>query len=356
MLPKSEQPPADEPGQPDPAATDEPVAPIAVPLRWVRVSHHTPDHIATRYPYAAYGSNLSLSQIVRRCPSADIKGQGTLRNAKLVFAYYLGIAESEGSSVPVAVYTMTAADVAAMDRHEGLGRGTFTGTGQYGYERYLVTVEINGEAVRCFTYVKRDNELEEPSEGYYQTCLAGYADWNFDTRRLRHARDDARKNGKRRTYSPAYGYWTGEQTHFDWDAWRKGTAYTDGKGRSSPPQRGARNSAFIPSVKSYDNAVGQDEPEGNGTAASYNPRGLGPQAIPEPRISLVTGRERPSARRARENAVATFKRTYGSGNAGPVDPTRISTLNGEGQEEFSNDRTGERWRKGANGVWYRVKE
>lgn len=340
-------------GPPAPA-----MVPEAIPLRWVRVSHHSPDHIASRYPYAAYGSNLSLAQIGRRCPTAVEYGTGVLRDAKLAFAYYLGVVEAVGSSVPVAVFKVCAADVAALDRCEGLGRS---------YERFLVTIEVKGEAVRCFTYVKRDNTLEEPSERYYQTCLQGYADFNFDARRLRHAKEDARKNGKRRTYSGAYGHWDSSTPAFDWDEYRKGTASTSThtQGTTNSPTESAthfwngkawrrKSTAMIPTVRSYDEAVGNDEPIGNGTAASY-----------QPRTSLVTGRELPSsrhARRAQQHEIENWKRKHGSGKylsaAGMydhMDPTRISTLNGSGQEEFTG-RNGERWRKGPNGVWYRSKD
>lgn len=340
-------------GPPAPA-----MVPEAIPLRWVRVSHHSPDHIASRYPYAAYGSNLSLAQIGRRCPTAVEYGTGVLRDAKLAFAYYLGVVEAVGSSVPVAVFKVCAADVAALDRCEGLGRS---------YERFLVTIEVKGEAVRCFTYVKRDNALEEPSERYYQTCLQGYADFNFDARRLRHAKEDARKNGKRRTYSPTYGHWDSSTPAFDWDEYRKGTASTSTHTQGTTPdhtrstthywdgfrwiRRTRKNNAVIPTVRSYDEAVGNDEPIGNGTAASY-----------QPRTSLVTGRELPSsrhARRAQQREIENWKRKHGSGKyqGGPldVDPERISTLNGENQEEFTNPKNGERWRKGKNGVWYRAK-
>lgn len=318
----------------------------ALPLRWVKVTHRSADHIAARYPYAAYGSNLCLEQMVRRCPSAEIVGAGTLRDARMLFAYYMGIEQAEGSTVPMAVYKMTAHDVAAMDRHEGIHHRARN----LGYERYLVTVEVNGAAVRCFTYVKRDNAIEEPSERYYQTCLRGYSDWNFDSRRLRHARDHARKHGIRRTYSDSYGWWSNDGLKaINYDKYRKGTA-------------------VIPPVPSYDDTVGMEEPDGNGTAASH-----------QPKMSLVTGRELPSSRRARNGTVRKNGCTgcipkcrdcsfpawdEARRNAGrpshttlmPLDdPTRVSKLNETGQTEFTNAK-GERWTKGKNNVWYRVKE
>ena len=287
----------------------EPVA--ALPLNWVKVNHHSPEHIAARYPYAGYGSNLSLAQMARRCPGATARGSGLLRDARLVFAYYLGIERHAGSDVLIGVYGVTAADVAALDRCEGLGRS---------YDRYLVTVETDGRAVRCFTYVKRDNTVEEPTEAYYGRCLSGFNDWQFDTRRLRHARERAKRDGVRRTYSAAAGYWDGRSTSIDWDRYRTGT-------RQHP--------ATLPPVRAYE----QEEP----VAPNYQP----------PRTSLVTGRTlQPYQRKADgRKQYATPLRALPND-----DPTRTSTTGADGQEEFVNPKTGERWRKGKHGVFYRVKE
>ena len=319
MEPKNDAP-APVPG------TEPDVTPATLPLRWVKVTHHTPDHIASRYPYAGYGSNLSLEQMSRRCHTAVEMGTGVLRNAKLIFAYYLGVLETEGSTTPVAVFKMTAADVAALDRCEGLGRS---------YHRYLVTIEMNGEAVRCFTYVKVDNRLEEPSESYYQRCLKGYADFGFDARRLRHAREDARKNGIKRTYSPAYGWYDGANTEVDWNRYRGG--------------RRPLQTPTVPTVADYD----REEPLGDEARAK-----------PEPRVSLVTGRNldaprnRAERRQQEQSALASWRAKHGSARpydaATPDDPARVSTLNAKGQQEFTNPRNGEQWRKGSNGVWFRT--
>ena len=118
-----------------------------LPMTWLRMTHKSPDHM-TRYLYAAYGSNLALEQMASRCPGADIVGGGLLRNARLVFAKYLGIVADDSATVPIGVFKLTAAEIVALDRYEGLGRS---------YDRILVTVECNGQAVRCFTYLKRDN-------------------------------------------------------------------------------------------------------------------------------------------------------------------------------------------------------
>ena len=284
-------------------------APIsAVPLRWVKVNHHSPDHIAARYLYAAYGSNLSLAQIATRCPGIDIAGQGLLRNARLVFAHYLGIVPDDSSSVPVGLFRCTAADVASLDRREGLGQS---------YDRYLVTVEQHDRdgnplsSVRCFTYVKRHNEPEPSADQYWQTCLMGYRDFRFDDRRLRHARDHARKHHKPRRHNGARGWANGMPPIYSGDSW------------------------------------GDSYPEGNGSGPSY--RRLD-RSIP--RTSLVTGRTLPmvpsvpskvsndEAAQIKADAEA-FKAALKARKVLPQD----FKPDADGVMRFTNQRTGETWIK-----------
>ena len=52
---------------------------------------------------AAYGSNLSVSQMAYRCPEAKIVGTGKINDYKLVFRYHADIEKSVGSYVPVLV-------------------------------------------------------------------------------------------------------------------------------------------------------------------------------------------------------------------------------------------------------------
>ncbi len=291
----------------------EPVPPVAaIPLRWVKVSHHSADHIAARYFYAAYGSNLNLAQMATRCQGADIVGGGTLRNARLVFARYLGIVEDDSATVPVGVFKVTAADVASLDRYEGLGRS---------YERFLVTIELNGEAVRCFTYVKRNNEPEQPSDKYYEACSVGYTDWNMDSRRLRHARDFARKNEKPKRYGNGYATDSG----MDWrDYMESGKrAATRGPYDISKYQ--------VPAVRATD-----------GSDRIRPPRPVG---------GRLGGADYGPMRPVRASDYAS--RDYLSGK--PVTPHPSDRPKGryKAGDEFFNPKTKETWTMGSNGVWLR---
>jgi len=173
--------------------TQSPDAPISIPTTVLRVTHHPANHIAERYPYAAFGSNLSFDQMAERCPSGNILCAGKLLEFRFAFCRFATIFPDEKSSVPVGVYTLTANDVDRLDRQEGLGRS---------YDRYLVTVlTSDGRAIRCFTYIMKSPRNAPPSEKYYQRVLEGYGNWGFDDRRLRHARERAVKESHKQSDS-----------------------------------------------------------------------------------------------------------------------------------------------------------
>ena len=79
--------------------------------------------MAKRY-YAAYGSNLNLPQMRRRCPSARVIGTAAIPDYRLLFkgsktGSYLTIEKVEGFSVPVGVWEVTDEDEVALDHYEG---------------------------------------------------------------------------------------------------------------------------------------------------------------------------------------------------------------------------------------------
>lgn len=151
----------------------------------LKINHHPAAHVAARWPYAAYGSNLLFSQIAERCPGNDLITAGRIIDHRLDFARVATITHDVGSTVPVGLYRLTKSDVETLDRREGLGRA---------YDRYLITpITDDGRAIRCFTYIKRDPTLQPPTDEYFHKLVRGYADWHFEDRRLRHARARAAK-------------------------------------------------------------------------------------------------------------------------------------------------------------------
>ena len=133
--------------------------------------------------YIAYGSNLNVSQMRWRCPEARIVGTAELEGWRLMYkgsrtGSYLTIEQAEGYKVPVAVWDVTPADEAKLDRYEGYP--------SFYYKKELV-LDIKGiktGKVRrrtVFVYIMHEERpLGLPSMSYVETCLEGYRDFGFD--------------------------------------------------------------------------------------------------------------------------------------------------------------------------------
>ena len=68
--------------------------------------------------YLAYGSNLNIPQMQRRCPTAKIVGIAEIKDYELLFkgsktGSYLTIEPKKGATVPVAVSTRRTSEYAA---------------------------------------------------------------------------------------------------------------------------------------------------------------------------------------------------------------------------------------------------
>lgn len=127
--------------------------------------------------YLAYGSNLNLTQMLRRCPTAKVVGKTTLQDYRLVFkgkgnTGFLTIEEVPGSTVPVGVFEITEFDEANLDGYEGYP--TF-------YDKKYIEIEINNQKLQALTYVMNPNfHYALPSMDYLHTCSMGYIDFNFN--------------------------------------------------------------------------------------------------------------------------------------------------------------------------------
>ena len=147
--------------------------------------------------YIAYGSNLNIRQMRMRCPSARIIGTAEIKDYELLFkgsqtGAYLTIEPKIGASVPVAVWSVTAEDEAALDRYEGFP------TFYYKAEMKLPIKGIKSGKVRIrntFVYIMHeDRQLGIPSRFYVQICLDGYRSFGFDEKYLQNAYEISRRN------------------------------------------------------------------------------------------------------------------------------------------------------------------
>jgi hypothetical protein len=122
--------------------------------------------------YLAYGSNLNKEQMAHRCPGAVPVGAAMIEGYQLVFRRgVLTIEPKEGSSVPVGIWKISAADEKSLDRYEG-------------YPKFYIKKKFDiGMA-----YIMVDGHpIQKPSDAYLLTVTKGYADFGFDQQILKEA-------------------------------------------------------------------------------------------------------------------------------------------------------------------------
>lgn len=136
------------------------------------------------YLYAAYGSNLNLDQMKRRCPTAKLVGTSTIPNSTLLFKSrghsggVLDIVKKKNCAVPVALYEITQADEKALDVYEGFPNL---------YVKKAVTVILDGVERRAMMYVMNENAgctPAIPTIFYYNTVIQGYLQHGFNVANL----------------------------------------------------------------------------------------------------------------------------------------------------------------------------
>jgi hypothetical protein len=92
---------------------------------------------APRTLYFAYGSNLCLAQMAKRCPNSIFKGKATLDSYRWQINER-GVANvieaGSGHSVEGLLYSISPKDQRTLDRNEGVAKGF--------YQKYLLTVTL----------------------------------------------------------------------------------------------------------------------------------------------------------------------------------------------------------------------
>lgn len=142
--------------------------------------------------YLAYGSNLCISQMKKRCPNAVAIGTAYLDNYKLAFRRErrpcLTLDEFRGGKVPVAVWEVTPEDEDELDFFEGY---------PVSYEKFEREVKLleTGKSVQGFYYIMNgDQVFGKPAQTYWKRCVKGYNDFHFNLKYLEEALDYATKH------------------------------------------------------------------------------------------------------------------------------------------------------------------
>ena len=121
--------------------------------------------------YAAYGSNMNLTQMRMRCPMAKVVGNSMLKGYELLFRGSHGhavatVEPKKGGSVPVLVWEITPSCEANLDRYEGFP--SF-------YRKETVKVRIGNKSEEVMVYIMNDGHpLNLPSRFYYNGIIDGY--------------------------------------------------------------------------------------------------------------------------------------------------------------------------------------
>ena len=135
--------------------------------------------------YLAYGSNLSIEQMERRCPDAKPIGKAILPDWKLLFKIHATIEPCKGSKVPVLVWKISDRDEQNLDRYEG-------------YPSYYIKQDVelmmtdlrgrNPRPVTAMVYIMADgHRVRMPMKGYVDILVEGYERFGFDMDILREA-------------------------------------------------------------------------------------------------------------------------------------------------------------------------
>jgi hypothetical protein len=127
--------------------------------------------------YWAYGSNLNVAQMRRRCPDARKGSQLIVSDAALVFRSCADVTIRKGSFVPGGLWHITRECEKTLDRYEGAGN-------KFYLKRYL-PVTIDGRKHQVLFYQLRATRgIMPPSAAYADVIAEGYRDFGLNEKWL----------------------------------------------------------------------------------------------------------------------------------------------------------------------------
>jgi gamma-glutamylcyclotransferase (GGCT)/AIG2-like uncharacterized protein YtfP len=142
--------------------------------------------------YFAFGSNLDVKQMKRRCPSMKIVANASVSGYKIAFRGYsirsgggtATLVKNTKSVSPGVIYQITRDDLWSLDRCEGH---------PHVYRRTLMTVTTEtGEQVETFTYLMPEKDLlvSCPSVTYFNRIDRGYGKHKLPDENLNRALEE----------------------------------------------------------------------------------------------------------------------------------------------------------------------
>ncbi len=123
----------------------------------------------------AYGANMDLAAMTRRCPRSKPVGIARLMRHRLVAMRegWLSVTRDAHSTVHGVLWDVALADVAALDRFEGVGEGL--------YVKILQAVVAEGGAKRALVYVGASAGPGIARADYLNGVIAAARHWGLPT-------------------------------------------------------------------------------------------------------------------------------------------------------------------------------
>ena len=155
-------------------------------MRYAIKNENNPEYLEVFY--FAYGSNLHKRQMKKRCRDSLPVTKAAAFGYELTFKGNRkdnGVADiqpKDGEWVTGAIYKVSKADRAALDRYEGYPSM---------YDRHVIDVvrHDTGKVVKAFVYRMLDHYRPTLPDDYYFNVIAeGYRDWDIDIDKLKSLR------------------------------------------------------------------------------------------------------------------------------------------------------------------------
>ena len=128
--------------------------------------------------YLAYGSNINLEQMARRCPNSKVIGTAMIPDYELEFRGVATIVPKKGAEVPVLMWEIDQQDEINLNRYEGFPRL---------YRKEIFEIEVNGKIREGMAYLMNYKGIAPPTAQYYNGIKKGYEDNGMDTKYLHDA-------------------------------------------------------------------------------------------------------------------------------------------------------------------------
>ena len=136
--------------------------------------------------YFSYGSNLSWTRMLKRCPKAKPIGAVEIKNMRLIFRGFADIEPNHSRIGIGGLWRITNACEQALDHYEEVK------TGLYRKEYLSIKIILKGQEqeISSLVYMMNSKSYAPPSEDYLMLIREGYRDFGLDPNILSQALAD----------------------------------------------------------------------------------------------------------------------------------------------------------------------